>query len=104
MHSNLEGGMQVLGLEIKEVRVVAREDIRKTERQHLHTSRSTRTQVSLALFGAHFSCPMIPCNCTRPSVLGFRSRTLSINWQTQKSGYRRWSLPVKGRPTLLKMK
>lgn len=47
--------MQVLGLEIKEVRVVAREDIRKTERQHLHTSRSTRTQVRLALASAHMS-------------------------------------------------
>lgn len=36
----------MLGLEIREVRVVAREDIRKSERQNLHASRSTRTQVS----------------------------------------------------------
>lgn len=39
-------GLQVLGLEIREVRVVAREDIRKAERQQMHASRNSRTQVS----------------------------------------------------------
>lgn len=40
--------LQMLGLEIREVRVVAREDIRKTERQQMHASRNSRTQVSCA--------------------------------------------------------
>ncbi len=40
--------LQVLGLEIREVRVVAREDIRKTERQQMHASRDSRTQVSFS--------------------------------------------------------
>lgn len=48
-----EAALQVLGLEIKEVRVVAREDIRRTERQHLHTSRSTRMQVWFASSPTH---------------------------------------------------
>ncbi|KAL3147663.1 hypothetical protein ABBQ32_002416 [Trebouxia sp. C0010 RCD-2024] len=35
---------EVLGLDIREVRVVAREDIRKTERQQMHASRNSRSQ------------------------------------------------------------
>lgn len=42
--------LQVLGLEIREVRVVAREDIRKTERQQMHASRDSHTQVTLFWF------------------------------------------------------
>ena len=40
----------MLGLEIREVRVVAREDIRKTERQQMHASRDSRTQVTFLVF------------------------------------------------------
>ncbi|KAL0040922.1 hypothetical protein WJX79_010101 [Trebouxia sp. C0005] len=42
---NVQWRHKVLGLEIREVRVVAREDIRKTERQQMHASRDSRTQV-----------------------------------------------------------
>ncbi|DBB04251.1 TPA: hypothetical protein ACH3X1_013272 [Trebouxia sp. C0004] len=42
---NVQWHHKVLGLEIREVRVVAREDIRKTERQQMHASRDSRTQV-----------------------------------------------------------
>ncbi|DBB07539.1 TPA: hypothetical protein ACH3X3_008996 [Trebouxia sp. C0006] len=42
---NVQWRHKVLGLEIREVRVVAREDIRKTERQQMHASRDSRTQI-----------------------------------------------------------
>ena len=38
--------LQALGLDIREVRVVAREDIRKTERHQMHASRDSRSKVS----------------------------------------------------------
>ena len=41
-----EGVLQVLDLEVREVRVVAVEDIRKMERRQIHNQRCARTQVS----------------------------------------------------------
>ncbi len=53
----------MLGLEIREVRVVAREDIRKTERQQMHASRDSRTQVTF--FGLCHFAPVALHVCER---------------------------------------